>query len=493
MKNKIILTPPIRARLIMFGTGTSQNAPSIGALLTKSTVTGALSTNPLDHRLNVHGYIEFNKGVQKDAFLIDMPPVFPVAIKRAVMGRGVFGQVSMPENSTSGFFNALHKISTILYTHNHFDHIGGTDFLRDLQSVLGRLITLYGQPPVFDKIKRISAEHCVPQRIEFNLFEDWKPQLLNINRRHNLKGMSESFLDPQVLDNILANGLVPVTQEINVQFIQRAIYKYYDANIAALQSINRVKYSKQINALKKKRSTILSISSEDWLNNPGHVLAKKYRMKLELVFPSKLVSPRVIMPVRIKKAKGKIERTDKHGKVTLFKDIRYWYAPQFVGNLGIQVIPLDIKHGPDWEKLNQDPLRSGPLGVTKTIRHDPQLPNSILGYLFPEFKFAYVTDACHVPEHTVKLLKEARLDHFIINGLWVKDKHISHMSMEEAMGIALEVNAKKVFIVHAASEIRIEETNRQLAEMLDQKKKKYPNSQVESVELAFDGLAIELN
>src|SRR5690606_35908474 len=64
----------------------------------------------------------------------------------------------------------------------------------------------------------------------------------------------------------------------------------------------------------------------------------------------------------------------------------------------------------------------------------------VFGYRFGDF--AYITDARTIPPRELDKLKGCRV--LVLNALQ-KEKHISHLTLEEAIGIAKEVGAEQTY------------------------------------------------
>ncbi len=104
------------------------------------------------------------------------------------------------------------------------------------------------------------------------------------------------------------------------------------------------------------------------------------------------------------------------------------------------------------------------------VIHD-QLP--ILGYRIQNF--AYITDASFIEDCEIEKLQN--LDLMVINALR-KEKHHSHLSLQEALHIIEQVKPKKAILTHISHELGLyEETNATLPH---------------NVSLAYDTLQIEL-
>lgn len=95
------------------------------------------------------------------------------------------------------------------------------------------------------------------------------------------------------------------------------------------------------------------------------------------------------------------------------------------------------------------------------------------GFVFD--KFAYITDANFISEEQKSLLYDKEV--LVLNALR-KEKHISHFTLEEAVSLAMELRAKKVYFTHMSHQIGFhEEVNASLPSHM---------------QLAYDGLVLEL-
>lgn len=89
--------------------------------------------------------------------------------------------------------------------------------------------------------------------------------------------------------------------------------------------------------------------------------------------------------------------------------------------------------------------------------------------------FAYVTDCNLIPKETCEKL--TGLDFLVIDALRFK-KHPTHMSLDEALDYVARIKPKKALLTHISHDIKHAETSDHL-----------PGN----VEIAYDGLVIELN
>lgn len=112
------------------------------------------------------------------------------------------------------------------------------------------------------------------------------------------------------------------------------------------------------------------------------------------------------------------------------------------------------------------------------IKGDIITPLRIFHYRLPIFGFrigdmAYITDANYIPEETKEKLIGVK--YLVINALR-KEKHISHYSLDEALGLIREVSPRKAYITHIGHQMgKHAEVNRELPV---------------NVTLAWDGLEV---
>ncbi len=107
-------------------------------------------------------------------------------------------------------------------------------------------------------------------------------------------------------------------------------------------------------------------------------------------------------------------------------------------------------------------------------------PIEVLHYKLPVFgyrieNFAYITDAKTISDTEKEKLQN--LDVLVINALQ-KEAHISHLTLEEAIQLAEELQAKKTYLTHISHKLG---THREVSKTLP-----------DNIALAYDGLKIEL-
>jgi phosphoribosyl 1,2-cyclic phosphate phosphodiesterase len=120
---KTILTSDIRGEFILLGTGTSVGVPAIGCGCPV-----CLSTNTRNQRLRCSAIV----GLPEGNLLIDTPPDLRTQLLRERIG----------------------IVHSVLYTHDHADHIFGLDDLRLFQFYLGSPVPLLCEEFVERRIRR---------------------------------------------------------------------------------------------------------------------------------------------------------------------------------------------------------------------------------------------------------------------------------------------------------------------------------------------------
>jgi len=118
-----VLTTDIRGQLILLGTGTSTGVPSIGCPCEV-----CASTDPRDKRTRCAALV----GLPEGNLLIDTPPDLRQQLLRERVG----------------------IVHSVLFTHEHADHIFGLDDLRLFQFYLGHPVPLYCEPLVEERIRK---------------------------------------------------------------------------------------------------------------------------------------------------------------------------------------------------------------------------------------------------------------------------------------------------------------------------------------------------
>jgi phosphoribosyl 1,2-cyclic phosphate phosphodiesterase len=113
----------ITGQMILLGTGTSVGVPAIGCGCDVCT-----SDNPRDRRTRCSVIL----GLPEGNLLIDTPPDLREQLLREQIG----------------------IVHSVLYTHEHADHVFGLDDLRLMQFYLGGPVPLYSEPTVEQRIRK---------------------------------------------------------------------------------------------------------------------------------------------------------------------------------------------------------------------------------------------------------------------------------------------------------------------------------------------------
>lgn len=123
-------------------------------------------------------------------------------------------------------------------------------------------------------------------------------------------------------------------------------------------------------------------------------------------------------------------------------------------------------------EINEQPFHVNGLTVTPIPVLHYKLP--VLGFRFGNF--SYITDANFIPEESMKLLEGTEI--LVLNALQ-NDPHISHFTLNEAVGVAKKIGAKQAFFTHISHRLGLH----------DQIDKQLP----EGMALAYDGLELTLD
>jgi phosphoribosyl 1,2-cyclic phosphate phosphodiesterase len=121
--SKELLTTDIRGQMILLGTGTSVGVPMIGCACDTCE-----SDNPRNKRTRCSAIL----GLPGGNLLIDTSPDVREQLLRERIG----------------------IVHSVLYTHEHADHVFGLDDLRMMQFHLGGPVPLYCEPPVESRIRK---------------------------------------------------------------------------------------------------------------------------------------------------------------------------------------------------------------------------------------------------------------------------------------------------------------------------------------------------
>ena len=117
----------MKLKLTFLGTGTSGGVPELlcGCAVCRS-------TDKRNKRLRSSAFLEISDDVQTTSLIIDTTPDF----RQQVLTYGV------------------QRIDAILYTHAHYDHVGGLDDIRPFNRAQGGVIPAYGNPETIEILKR---------------------------------------------------------------------------------------------------------------------------------------------------------------------------------------------------------------------------------------------------------------------------------------------------------------------------------------------------
>jgi phosphoribosyl 1,2-cyclic phosphate phosphodiesterase len=118
-----LLTVDIRGQMVLLGTGTSVGVPMIGCGCDV-----CRSGNPRNKRMRCSAVL----GLPQGNLLIDTSPDVRAQLLREQIG----------------------IVHSVLYTHEHADHVFGLDDLRMMQFYLGGPVPLYCEPPVEARIRK---------------------------------------------------------------------------------------------------------------------------------------------------------------------------------------------------------------------------------------------------------------------------------------------------------------------------------------------------
>lgn len=126
----------------------------------------------------------------------------------------------------------------------------------------------------------------------------------------------------------------------------------------------------------------------------------------------------------------------------------------------------------DIHTINDAPFKIGDIEIVPLpVMHTDTL--AITGFRIG--RLCYVTDCKIMPRHTMELMKEC--DTLVINALRKKE-HPSHMNLNDAIGVINAVKPRRALLTHISHDMGLQ------AEVL--------HSLPEGVELAYDGLTIEI-
>ncbi len=100
-------------------------------------------------------------------------------------------------------------------------------------------------------------------------------------------------------------------------------------------------------------------------------------------------------------------------------------------------------------------------------------------------KFAYLTDLSFLPPSSFDRIKDIEV--LVIDGLRTKP-HETHFNFDQALEVAEKTSATQIFLTHFCHDY----THKEIAKMLNEKKKNFERLADCRVEPAFDGLSIEI-
>ncbi|MBX2899939.1 MAG: MBL fold metallo-hydrolase [Cyclobacteriaceae bacterium] len=122
-------------------------------------------------------------------------------------------------------------------------------------------------------------------------------------------------------------------------------------------------------------------------------------------------------------------------------------------------------------EITDAPFAIGTVHITPLPVLHYQLP--VLGFRINNF--SYVTDANHIPDSTLALLKGT---HTLVLNALQREKHLSHFNLEEALAMAARIGAEQTYFIHISHKLgRHKIVERELPK---------------SVALAYDGLTIDV-
>ncbi len=100
--------------------------------------------------------------------------------------------------------------------------------------------------------------------------------------------------------------------------------------------------------------------------------------------------------------------------------------------------------------LTGAPFRVGPLEVQPVPVLHGEMP--VMGFRIGDF--TYVTDANHIPEESMALIRGTRI--LVLNALQLK-KHYSHFCLEEALAVIQELAPEQAYLTHVGHRMGIHE------------------------------------
>jgi phosphoribosyl 1,2-cyclic phosphate phosphodiesterase len=192
-----LLTTDVLGQMVLLGTGTSVGVPMIGCGCAV-----CRSDNPRNKRMRCSAVL----GLPGGNLLIDTSPDVRAQLLREQIG----------------------IVHSVLYTHEHADHVFGLDDLRMMQFYLGGPVPLYCEPPVENRIRKsfdyaFSADSqthpgAVPQlafhRIELEPFEILGARVVPIRMQHGRRFEVLGFRFGNVAYCTDANAIPPESMEL---------------------------------------------------------------------------------------------------------------------------------------------------------------------------------------------------------------------------------------------------------------------------------------
>jgi phosphoribosyl 1,2-cyclic phosphate phosphodiesterase len=116
-------------------------------------------------------------------------------------------------------------------------------------------------------------------------------------------------------------------------------------------------------------------------------------------------------------------------------------------------------------------FRIGSLSITPIEVLHHKMP--VLGFRINDF--TYITDANHIPQYSKDIIRNSQV--LVLNALR-REAHISHFTLSEAIAEAEKIRAPKTYLTHISHQMGLHaEVSKELPE---------------SIELAYDGLTIQL-
>lgn len=122
--------------------------------------------------------------------------------------------------------------------------------------------------------------------------------------------------------------------------------------------------------------------------------------------------------------------------------------------------------------INREPFKAaGQVDITPVEVMHFKLP--VLGFRIEDF--TYITDAKSISPREKEKIKGSRV--LVLNALQ-QDKHISHLTLQEAITLAGEIGAERTYLTHISHKMGL---HQQVAGQLP-----------EGIQLAYDGLSVEI-